>query len=136
MLSYWHKRQDVFRAIQLASWQQGTSRLVTLQRHCETRWGSWLASVRDLRTTLSVVAALEEIDESDSSSRGSDAFQLLTAIRIFKFIFCLEFLFRLFSVTDRFSNDLQSPSIVIASAKCKAQLVADAIQAQRGQDVQ
>ena len=47
-----HKRQDVLRDMQS---QNEVDRVRSLKSHCDTRWSSWLAAVRDLRATLDSV---------------------------------------------------------------------------------
>ena len=124
-----HKRQDVLRDMQS---QNEVDRVRSLKSHCDTRWSSWLAAVRDLRATLdSVYQSLIIIDENDHSVRGSDAGQLASSLQSFSFIFCLEFLYRVFTITDCFSKDLQSAEIDIETARRKAEIVITAIEGLR-----
>jgi hypothetical protein len=128
-----HKRQDVFREVQV---RNGAERVRSLKSHCDTRWSSWLAAIRDMRSTLvSVCDSLIQIDESDSTSHGCDAGQLVKSLQTFTFVFCLEFLFRIFAITDQFSIDLQSSTIDTETARRKAEMVRDAIGGLRAESV-
>jgi hypothetical protein len=121
-----HKRQDIFRSKQA---ENSEDRVRTLKSHCDTRWSSWLAAVRDLRATVpSIVQSLDFIDDNDRTSSGCEAGQLSKAVQSFRFLFCLEFLFKIFSITDQFSNDLQSATIDVSTARCKAKIVYDSMQ--------
>uniref|UniRef100_A0A673TGJ0 Zinc finger MYM-type containing 1 n=2 Tax=Suricata suricatta TaxID=37032 RepID=A0A673TGJ0_SURSU len=88
---------------------------------------------------LSVIEGLPDIIETlelvsshpSSTSLADELSDLLTLVSKFEFIFCLKFLYRVFSVTEILSKELQSETIDIFSLSSKIEAILECLSSER-----
>nr|XP_003415536.2 LOW QUALITY PROTEIN: zinc finger MYM-type protein 1 [Loxodonta africana] len=91
------------------------------------------------RTLLSVIEGLPEIIEtlevisshSSNTNLADELSNLLTLVSKFEFIFCIKFLYRVLSVTEILSEELQSETMDVSSLTSKIETIFECLSSER-----
>ena len=82
----------------------------------DTRWSCRHSSIKSVKSTITaIIATLEELSD-DRGSRAIEARGLLHQIKLFSFILFLILFEKIFSITGKLSDFLQSKTINYAAA--------------------
>ena len=96
--------------------EQGQQRQIQLKKLSDTRWSCRYAFIKAVKTTFSaIINTLEELSDG-SDSRAIEARGLLFQVKKFQFLLSLVLFERIFSITAKVSDLLQTEHLNYAAA--------------------
>ena len=106
---------------------------IELVKLSDTRWSCRHSSIKSVKSTITaIIATLEELSD-DSGSRAIEARGLLHQIKSFSFILSLILFEKIFSITGKLSDFLQSKTINYAAAATSISATKTALESLRSE---